>query len=102
MCASLVYSSNKETNTKRSLGWVSSLDLTLSTNSSNQPFAWVSAAIDVRVVETCVAHEFGQETGISCHSSDADSHMVINTKHFLLVISQIMRTLLQTHQNLKW
>ena len=101
MCSSLVNSSNKETNTEWSLGWVSSLDLTLPTNSSNQPFAWMSTAIDIRVVEACVAHEFGQETSISCHSRDANTHMVIDSKHFLLVIGQIVRTLLQTHKNLK-
>ena len=101
MCSSLVYCSNKETNTEWSLGWVSSLDLTLPTNSSNQPFAWMSTAIDIRVVEACVAHEFGQETSISCHSRNANAHVIIDSKHFFLVIGQIVRTLLQTHQNLK-
>ena len=94
MCSGLVNRANEHADTEWPLGWMTSLDLTLLSNSSYESFAWVFASIDILIVEAGISHEFAEEAGISCHSRDHDAHMLINFEKLFLMNCQIVGTLL--------
>lgn len=66
MSASLINRSNQEANTKRSLGWIACLYLTLFSNFTNQSFSWMLAIMCVPIVHALSSHVFAE---IPCISS---------------------------------
>ena len=77
-----------------------SLSLGLAGDLRNETLAWMPGPVDVRVVEAGVAHELGEIAGISGHTRDNDTDMLVNFEHFLLMHGQIVWALLQTNQYL--
>jgi len=64
----LVNASQKEANTKRTLGRMACLDLGLAGNFSNNPLGRMLALVSVPVVETFISQKLGKETSICSHS----------------------------------
>ena len=90
MCSCGVDGADEETNTEGSLGWMSGLDLTLLGNGGNESLCWVLASIDILIVDASVHHELAEETSISGHTRDNDTHVIINFENLLLVDSQVV------------
>ena len=80
---------------------MSGLDLTLLGNGGDESLSWVLTSIDILVVEAGVHHILAQETSISGHTGDDDTHVIIDFEDLLLVDGQVMWRLLETKEDLK-
>ena len=100
MRAGFVDSADEQSHAEGTLRGCARLDLALAGNFDDKTLAGVAGAVRILVVHALIAHKFGQEARICCHSADGDSHVLIDLEHFLLVGSQIMWRLLQAHDHL--
>ena len=101
MSASSIDGADKKTNTKGSLGWMASLSLGLFGNHGNEALGWLLASESELVVSAFVLHHLGDNTGISGHTRDHNTHVSINFEHLLLMDSEIVRSSFEANENLK-
>jgi len=88
--SSLINRTDEETNTEGTLAGVSSLNLALLANLSDEALTGMETTVGVPVVEALVAHKFGQEASVSSHTRNANAHMSVDLKYFFLMVCQIM------------
>ena len=76
------------------------LSLTFLANEGNQALTRVLRPIDIAVVEAGIAHELGEEAGVGGHTTDANAHVCVDFKYFLLMDSEVMWALFQSDEHL--
>jgi hypothetical protein len=86
----LINSSNQESDTERSLGWMASLGLTLGGQFVDHSLDWVLATMSVPVVQRFVPHVLVDVPGISSEPREGNTQVIIAVEDLLLMRSQFM------------